>query len=132
MSDRRIAKIRLKQRLQEELTNPEPNLEKIIDIIDHYESNNLLEIEKLKRTKIITQKKIRGALKQTINAHGPITMKLVQSATKRIFGAFLNNNPTPPIPAEKVKKPSIFALIVESAFILAVIILLIKIFLKHT
>jgi len=33
------------------------------------------------------RKLINGALKQTINAHGPITKKHIGSATKRILGA---------------------------------------------
>lgn len=33
------------------------------------------------------RKLINGALKQTINAHGPITEKRIGSATKRILGA---------------------------------------------
>lgn len=38
-----------------------------------------------------TTRKISGALKQTINAHGPITKELIGSATKRIYGNLLMN-----------------------------------------
>jgi hypothetical protein len=34
-------------------------------------------------------KTVVGNLKATINAHGPITKKLIQSAAKRITGALL-------------------------------------------
>jgi hypothetical protein len=50
------------------------------------------------------RKLINGALKQTINAHGPITKERIGSATKRILGALkrikltkdnINENPDP-------------------------------------
>jgi hypothetical protein len=52
--------------------------------IDDYEKDNLNTIEKLKKEKFYETKRISGALKQTINAHGPITALLIGSATKRI------------------------------------------------
>ena len=36
-------------------------------------------------------KKISGAIKQTIDVHGPITKDLIGSATKRIYGNLLTN-----------------------------------------
>jgi hypothetical protein len=39
--------------------------------------NNLATIDKLKRGKTIDTKRINGALKCTIKAHGPITMVLM-------------------------------------------------------
>lgn len=61
----------------------------ILQHVDEYEKANLATIEKLKKQKLIDTKKINGALKQSINAHGPITMVLIGSATKRIYGALL-------------------------------------------
>ncbi len=60
--------------------------------IDDYEKDNLNTIEKLKKEKFYETKRISGALKQTINAHGPITALLIGSATKRIYGSLLTNN----------------------------------------
>ena len=64
----------------------------ILDAIDEYEKDNLATIEKLKKEKQVDTKKINGALKQAINAHGPITKVLIGSATKRIYGALLDSN----------------------------------------
>jgi hypothetical protein len=68
----------------------ETELENVLLIIDSYEKDNLATIEKLKKVKLVDTKKINGALKQTIKAHGPITMVLIGSATKRIYGALLD------------------------------------------
>ena len=67
----------------------------IMAIVDEYEKDNLESIEKLKRTRTVDVNKINGALKQAINAHGPITKVLIGSATKRIMGAMLDNKPEP-------------------------------------
>jgi uncharacterized membrane-anchored protein YjiN (DUF445 family) len=85
-------------KLRNKLSNNFPNnklTEKDIDLImfmvDDYEKANLLTIEKLKKEKVIESKRISGALKQTIHAHGPITKEFIGSATKRIYGSLLNN-----------------------------------------
>ena len=81
---------KLEEKLRLELkTNP--SVESILVYIDEYEKANLATIEKLKREKVLDTKRISGALKQAINAHGPITKILIGSATKRIYGALLIN-----------------------------------------
>jgi hypothetical protein len=81
---------KLENNIQMELNSVSPNLNNIIEIINDYEKNNLATIDKLKRDKVIQTKRISGALKNTINAHGPITMTLIGSATKRIYGSLLS------------------------------------------
>lgn len=79
------------------IDSDEQQIEKILTIVDEYEKDNLATIKKLKRTKTLDVNRINGALKQTINAHGPITKVLIGSATKRIYGSLLNdenNKPT--------------------------------------
>lgn len=63
----------------------------ILQHVDEYEKANLATIEKLKKQKLVDTKKINGALKQAINAHGPITKVLIGSATKRVYGALLES-----------------------------------------
>jgi len=73
----------------------EKDIESMMTIVDEYEKANLSTIEKLKKDKSRESKRISGALKQTIHAHGPITKELIGSATKRIYGSLLqddNNN----------------------------------------
>ena len=82
---------KLSDKIKTELETKQPNLENILSIIDVYEKNNLESIEKLKKEKLYETKRISGALKQTINAHGPITALLIGSATKRIHGSLLSN-----------------------------------------
>lgn len=65
------------------------NVDNILKAVDEYEKDNLDTIEKLKKEKSVDSKRINGALRQTINAHGPITMLLIGSATKRIHGALI-------------------------------------------
>ena len=82
-------------KLSAELNKKTIRQESILSIIDEYEKNNLETINKLKKERLNETKRISGALKQTINAHGNITPKLIGSATKRIYGALLkdeNNN----------------------------------------
>ena len=71
------------------LPNPEPEISKILDAVYDFESANLTTIDKLKKKKQLDSKRIRGALRQTINAHGSITKLLIGSATKRILGALI-------------------------------------------
>ncbi len=73
----------------------EKDVESIMSMVDEYEKANLSTIDKLKKDKSREAKRISGALKQTIHAHGPITKELIGSATKRIYGSLLqddNNN----------------------------------------
>lgn len=85
----RTRKGKLKNQLEDELSKEHPDVNKILEFIDLYEKNNLDTIKKLKRLKQLETRKISGALKQTINAHGPITKDLIGSAAKRIYGALL-------------------------------------------
>lgn len=87
----RTRKGKLKEKLGLELDKQKPNLENILQFVDEYEKNNLETIKKLKRQKSITLRKINGSLKQTIDSHGPITMVLIGSASKRIYGNLLEN-----------------------------------------
>lgn len=71
------------------------DIDNILDIFNVFEKDNLDTIVKLKRKKVYETKRISGALKQTIQAHGPITKQFIGSATKRIYGSLLdyrNNN----------------------------------------
>lgn len=71
------------------------DIDNILDIFNIFEKDNLDTIVKLKRKKVYETKRISGALKQTIQAHGPITKQFIGSATKRIYGSLLdyrNNN----------------------------------------
>lgn len=77
-----------------ELASPKPNPDKILFHIKQYEKKNLETIEKLRRAKKIETNKIKGALKSTIQAHGAITMVLIGSATKRIYGSLLADSNT--------------------------------------
>jgi hypothetical protein len=96
---------KLKRCLEVELEQPVPNIEKILDIIDYYETDNLLEIDRLSRIRVMTEKKIRGALKSTISIHGPITMDLIQSATKRIYGTCIEDVKNESTPTETKSIP---------------------------
>lgn len=78
-------------KLSAELNKKTIRQESILSIIDDYEKNNLETINKLKKERLNETKRISGALKQTINAHGSITPKLIGSATKRIYGALLKD-----------------------------------------
>jgi hypothetical protein len=83
---------KLKHNIKYELASDRPNIDKIITHIKQYENDNLETIEKLRREKKVETNKIKGALKSTIQAHGPITMILIGSATKRIYGSLLADN----------------------------------------
>ena len=84
---------KLKTNLETKLLNKivgSSEIEDILNIVDEYEKDNLDTIEKLKRVRKVELNKINGALKQSINAHGPITKILIGSASKRIYGALLD------------------------------------------
>jgi hypothetical protein len=86
---------KLKRKLEEQIVGTcidEQQLDKILKIVDEYEKDNLETINKLKRLKSLDTNRINGALKQTINAHGPITKVLIGSATKRIYGSLLQDD----------------------------------------
>lgn len=82
---------KLENTIKQELEKAEPDLVVIMDSVYEYEKSNLATIEKLKRDKKLETNRINGALKQTIQAHGPITMTLIGSATKRIYGSILSD-----------------------------------------
>lgn len=98
---------KLKYKLEERLLNKkvgEEDIEFILDAIKIYETNNLESIEKLKKEKIYETKRISGALKQTIHAHGPITSNFIGSATKRIYGSLLSNGDSEQLKYYKIHK----------------------------
>lgn len=97
---------KLGNKIQTELDKTKPNLETILTLVDDYEKNNLESIEKLRKEKLYETKRINGALKQTINAHGPITAVLIGSATKRIHGSLLANGTTDQQDYVKISKGS--------------------------
>ncbi len=82
---------RLESNIKLELETTSPNINNILKVVKDYEKDNLDTIEKLRKDKTFDCKRINGALKSTITAHGPITKLLVGSATKRIYGALLDN-----------------------------------------
>ena len=81
---------RLENKIRLELSKETPSVGKILDATDAFEKNNIDTINKLKKLKRIDTKRINGALKQTINAHGPITKLLIGSASKRIYEALIS------------------------------------------
>jgi hypothetical protein len=86
---------KLEEKIKHELLFENPKIETILKAVDDYERDNLETIDKLKKVKLVDTKKINGALKTCINAHGPITKMLIGSATKRIYGALLVSTPLP-------------------------------------
>lgn len=102
-----MRKIKLKNKLENEINSKTIDVNKLMLIIDDYTKNNDNLIEKLQRDKQITIKRINGGLKQTINAHGNITKELIGSASKRIYGNLLSNTKT-----EKKFKISIKSLLI--------------------
>ena len=74
-----------------ELNRTKPSVGKILDAVDEFHKDNIATIDKLKKKKQIDTKRINGALKQSINAHGPITKLLIGSASKRIYGSLVSN-----------------------------------------
>lgn len=85
----RIRKKILRKKIEEELKKNTPNVDTILTYVDEYEIANIETIKKLKRNRKLEFRRINGAIKQTINAHGPITKDLMSSATKRVYGALL-------------------------------------------
>ncbi len=85
----RTRKGKLKEKIKYALESNTQDISKILNAIEEYERANLDTINKLRREKSLDIKRINGALKQTINAHGPITKDFIGSASKRIYGALL-------------------------------------------
>lgn len=82
---------KLEHRVKTEMSKEYPKVDNILKAVDDYQKDNVNTIEKLKKNKKIEMNRINGALKQTINAHGPITKNLIGSAGKRIYGALIVN-----------------------------------------
>lgn len=80
---------KLQDSLTELLSGDTKNMAAILSFVDEYEKDNLDTIDKLKRVRQLELKKINGALRQTIDAHGDINKVLIGSASKRIWGALL-------------------------------------------
>lgn len=116
---------KLSEKLKNEIEKPTPSLDDVLIIVNDYEKNNLETIEKLKKEKLYETKRISGALKQTINAHGPITSVLIGSATKRIHGALLNNGSNKHNQYVKIHKATLM-LITMVLIVLSVFVVLIK------
>jgi len=95
----------LRNKFSDELSKPKPTIDSLIVSVNEFEQANLATIEKLMKGKKVDMKRINGALKQTIQSHGDINMDLLSSASKRVYGAMLeetnkidkhliiNNNP---------------------------------------
>jgi hypothetical protein len=81
----------LASKLSEELDSGKPNINNIIDIFDNCSVIDIKTLNKLKLKKKIDIKRISGGLKQCIHSHGPIYLKDIPSAAKRIYGALLIN-----------------------------------------
>lgn len=82
-------KKKLQEGLEEVFSKQPLDIDEVIELVDVYEQDNLDTIDKCKRDKRLELVKINGALKQTIDAHGPITKVLIGSAAKRIYGSLL-------------------------------------------
>lgn len=82
---------RLENKIRVELNRTKPSVGKILDAVDEFQKDNIATIDKFKKKKQVDTKRINGALKQTINAHGPITKLLIGSASKRIYGSLISN-----------------------------------------
>ncbi len=111
---------KLEEKINKELLSITPNTEIILQHVEEYEKDNLETIDKLRKNKLIDTKKINGALKQTINAHGPITKLLIGSATKRIYGALLD---TTIKPREKYTDFQILRVLFEIIAVITILIL---------
>lgn len=79
----------LRNKFSEELNKPKPSIDSLIVSVNEFEEANLATIEKLMKGKKVDMKRINGALKQTIQSHGDITMDLLSSASKRVYGSML-------------------------------------------
>jgi len=82
----------LRNKFIDELHKPKPSVDTFIISVNEFEEANLATIEKLMKGKKVDMKRIQGALKQTIQTHGNITIDLLSSASKRVYGAMLEGN----------------------------------------
>ena len=112
----RTRKGKLEHKISEELNKEYPKIDRLVTIVEEYERDNVKTIEKLKKKKKVTLKKINGALKQSIHAHGPIEKNLLGSASKRIYGSLLE--------AEEEEKNKISIRDIIIGFIIATVIFL--------
>ncbi len=94
---------KLEQKISTELSKSTPNIENIISAVESFEKDNLDTIEKLRKEKLYEARKISGALKSTIDAHGPITKILIGSATKRVYGSLISTD-SKTIKREKIRR----------------------------
>lgn len=90
MKDYRSRTERLKDNLSDELKQDKPELANLIKAVKVFEDDNIKTIAKLMRKKKATMKKINGAIRQSIDAHGPIDKILIGSVGKRVYGAILS------------------------------------------
>lgn len=110
---------RLEKKILLELKTPSPNITNILNAVDDYEEDNLQTIAKLKKVRGNDTKKISGAIRQCIEAHGPITKQYIGSLTKRVYGSLLQPKP-------KLSARQTYSTIIEILFYLLVIYQLIK------
>jgi hypothetical protein len=82
---------KLETEIQELCNKGELSAKNIVNLFKKYEESNLNKIKKLNKRRSFEHNRIRGGLKQTINAHGPIDMNLIGSATKRISGLLITD-----------------------------------------
>jgi transcriptional regulator NrdR family protein len=82
---------KLETEIQELCKNKILTSDEIVNLFKKYEESNLNKIKKLNKRRSFEHNRIRGGLKQTINAHGPIDMNLIGSATKRISGLLITD-----------------------------------------
>lgn len=81
-------------RIRRMVESGNPDWDKIEHMVQSLVENKEKQIEYYKARSIprqreffVTEKAIAGALRSTINAHGPITKAWIASATKRLYGA---------------------------------------------
>jgi hypothetical protein len=82
-------KDKLRYKIEQELMQPIPNIDKILFHFYNFEKNNIDTIEKLKRDRKVDIRKINGAIKQTLNDHPNFNKNLIGSMGKRIYGSML-------------------------------------------
>jgi len=82
---------KLETEIQELCNKGELSAKNIVNLFKKYEESNLNKIKKLNKRRSFEHNRIKGGLRQTINAHGAITKELIPSATKRISGALITN-----------------------------------------
>ena len=81
----------LKEGIMRELSSAAPSVDNLLGIFHKFEKNNIATIDKLKREKVVTIKKITGAIKQFLHAHPVLTYQLISSLSKRIYGSLLED-----------------------------------------